>query len=354
MKALVFNGPGKIVYEDFPDPIIEDDRNLIIQVTKCSICGSDLHPYHGDKIGKTDYSKPMEKFCTGHEIIGEVVAVGKAVRNHKVGDKLLVAGGASCGECLNCRKGKGNICTGYTKGKMSTAYGISPNLQGGHADYLQVYNADLSSMKIPDGVSDEQAILLTDALATGYYGVQMAGVKPGDTVAVLGQGPVGLMAAEAAYAAGAARVYTIEPNEVRRLKSQAFGAIPLAPDMAIPSIFEDTKRLGVDAVIDAVGKGVTINQALKLVKLGGRVSILGLIQKETAIPLFYAQMKSVTIHGGIAAVVDQWTDLLPLVQNGKIKGENVFTHHFQLKDGADAYQLFEAQADGVMKIMMTP
>ena len=82
MKALVFNGPGKIIYEDFPDPIIEDDRNLIIQVTKCSICGSDLHPYHGDKIGKTDYSKPMEKFCTGHEIIGEVVEVGKAVRNH--------------------------------------------------------------------------------------------------------------------------------------------------------------------------------------------------------------------------------------------------------------------------------
>ena len=113
-------------------------------------------------------------------------------------------------------------------------------------------------------------------------------------------------------------------------------------------------RLGVDAVIDAVGKGVTIKQALKLVKMGGRVSILGLIQKGTDVPLFYAQMKSITIHGGIAAIVDQWTELLPLVQNGKIKGDNVFTHHFQLKDGADAYKLFEAQADGVMKIMMTP
>ena len=124
--------------------------------------------------------------------------------------------------------------------------------------------------------------------------------------------------------------------------------------MAIPTILEDTKRLGVDAVIDAVGKEVTMKQALKLAKLGGRISILGIIQKGTPVPLYYAQMKSITIHGGIAAVVDQWTELLPLVQNGKIKGENVFTHHFQLKDGAEAYQLFEAQADGVMKIMMTP
>ena len=354
MKALVFNGPGKIIYEDFPDPIIEDDRNLIIQVTKCSICGSDLHPYHGDKIGKTDYSKPMEKFCTGHEIIGEVVEVGKAVRNHKVGDKLLVAGGVGCGECLNCRMGKGNICTGYAKGKAGTAYGISAQFHGGHADYLQVHHADLSSIKIPDGVTDEQAILLTDALATGYYGVKMATVKAGDTVAVIGQGPVGLMAAEAAYAAGASKVYTIEPNEARRLKSKAFGAIPLAPEMAIPTIMEDTKRLGVDAVIDAVGKEVTLKQGLKLAKMGGHLSILGLIQKGTPVPLFYAQMKSITIHGGIAGIVALWPDLLPLVQNGRIKGENVFTHHFDLKDGADAYKLFETQGDGVMKIMMTP
>ena len=354
MKALVFNGPGKIIYEDFPDPKIEDDRNLIIEVKKCSICGSDLHPYHGDKIGTRDYSKPMPKFCTGHEIIGEVVELGKAVRNHKVGDKIMLEGGKGCGECLPCRMGHNNHCEGYTKGKAATAYGISPALHGGHADYLQVFNADIGAMSIPDGVSDEQAVLLTDALATGYYGVKMANIKAGDTVAVIGQGPVGLMAAEAAYASGAARVYTIEPNDFRRSKSKAFGGIPLKPEEAIPIIFEETKGLGVNAVIDAVGKGVTIKQAMKLAKLGGYVAILGIIQKETTIPLFYSQMKSITIHGGIAGVAGLWSELLPLVQNGKIKGNNVFTHHFDLKDGAKAYEIFEAQTDGVMKIMMTP
>ncbi len=354
MKALVFNGPGKINYEDFPDPSIDDDRNLIIQVTKCSICGSDLHPYHGDKIGKKDYSQPTEKFCTGHEMIGEVVEVGKAVKNHKVGDKIMVEAGAGCGECQNCIKGKTNLCTGYTVGKIATAYGLTANLQGGHADYFQVHNADIGALKIPDDVTDEQAILLTDALATGYYGVKNANIKKGDVVAVIGQGPVGLMAAEAAYAVGASKVYTIEPNESRRFKSKNFGAIPLAPDEAVPTIMEETKRLGVDAVIDAVGKSVTIKQAIKMAKFGGRVSILGIIQPDTAIPLFYPQMKSITIHGGIAGIAELWTDLLPLVQQGKIKGENVFTHQFDLKDGAEAYRLFEAQEDGVMKVMMTP
>ncbi len=212
----------------------------------------------------------------------------------------------------------------------------------------------LEQKKIPEGVTDEQAVLLTDALATGYYGVKMANVKAGDTVTVIGQGPVGLMAAEAAYAAGAAKVFTIEPNVVRRSKSKSFGAVPLDPDVAVRSIYEDTKGIGVDAVIDAVGKENTIKQALKLTRMGGRISILGIIQKETTIPLFYAQMKSITIHGGIAGVSNLWTDLLPLIQYGKIKAENVFTHHFSLSDGAEAYRLFEAQADGVMKIMMTP
>ncbi len=354
MKALVFNGPGQIIYEDFPDPKIDDDRNLIIQVKKCSICGSDLHPYHGDKIGRADYSKPVEKFCTGHEIIGEVVEIGKAVRNHKVGDNILIEGGVGCGDCVNCRKGSANICTAYAQGRIGTAYGLSAKLQGGHSEYFQVHNADLGAMKIPAGISDEQAILLTDALATGYYGVKTARVKAGDVVGVIGQGPVGLMAAESAYAAGASKVYTIEPNEARREKSKRFGAIPLEPEMAVPTILEDTKRLGIDAVIDAVGKATTIKQAIKLAKFGGRVSILGIIQPEATLSLYYAQMKSVTIHAGIVGISGMWTELLPLVQHGKIKGENVFTHHFDLKDGAEAYRVFESQDDGVMKIMMTP
>ncbi|RME98164.1 MAG: theronine dehydrogenase [Bacteroidetes bacterium] len=352
MKALVFNGPGKIIYEDFPDPRLEDDRNMIIAVKKCSICGSDLHPYHGDHIGPRDYSQPMEPFCTGHEMIGEVVEVGKAVRKHRVGDLVMVEAGRGCGECLPCRRGQINLCTGYARGIIATAYGLSAELHGGHAHYVQVYNADLGAQRIPDGLTEEQAVLLTDALPTAYYGVKQAKVRAGDTVVVIGQGPVGLMAAEAAYAVGAARVYTVEPNPARRAKSAAFGAIPLAPEVAVPTILQDTKGVGVDAVIDAVGKEVTIRQALKLTRMGGHVAIVGIIQQDTAVPLFYSQMKSITIHTGIVGIASLWPELLPLLQHGRLKGENVFTHYFDLKDGAEAYRLFAAQADGVMKVML--
>ena len=350
MKALVFNGEKKIQYESFDDPKIQDDGNVIIQVQRCSICGSDLHMYHGDRIGPHDYSKPMERFCTGHETIGEVVEVGKAVRNHKVGDRILVAGGVGCGECRRCRMGQFNQCEGRGLG----AYGTHPGLHGGHAEYLQVYNADLGAAPIPDGVSDEQAILLTDALATGYYGVKTADVQPGDRVAVIGQGPVGLMAAEAAMAVGASRVYAIDPVFERREMAARFGATPLAPDEAKAQIREDTAGLGVDVVIEAVGVGPTLQQAFSVCRQGGRVSILGILQASTPVPMHYAQMKSIRVHAGVAGVADSWAELIPLVQAGRINGDGVFTHYFSLSEGAEAFRLFDAHEDGVMKVMMTP
>lgn len=350
MKALVFHGAGDIQYGSFEDPKITDDASLIIKVEQCSICGSDLHMYHGGRLGPLDYSQPMEHFCTGHEAIGEVVETGSAVRSHKVGDRILVAGGAGCGECKRCRAGQLNQC----EGAGGMAYGISPGLQGVHADYLQVAHADIGATKIPGGVTDEQAILLTDALATGYYGVKMAGVKPGDSVAVIGQGPVGLMAAECAMAVGASRVYCIDPQEVRRNQALSFGGIPLHPDQALDKIKHDTKGIGVDAVVEAVGVGPTLKQALKLVRRGGRMSILGMIQADVVMPFYIAQAKSVTVHAGTAGVADLWDELVPLVQGGRIKGDGVFTHYFSLSEGAEAFRLFDAREDGIVKAMLTP
>lgn len=355
MKALVFNGPRDIRYESFDDPVIQDERNLVIEVTRCSICGSDLHMYHGDRIGKTDYSQPIARFCTGHETIGEVVETGRGVHRHKVGDRIVVAGGAGCGSCRRCLLGQGNLCEAYRTGAPhSTAYGISPALNGGHAEYLEVFNADLTATTIPEGVSDEQAILLTDAMATGYYGVKMSSVGPGDTVAVIGQGPVGRMAAEAALAVGASCVYAIDPQEERRNAALSFGAIPLHPDEAVQRAYEDTKGLGVDSVIEAVGVGQTLSQAVKLARVGGRLSVLGILQADTSMPLQKVQGKSLVVHMGIAGIVDSWPELIPLIQSGRIRGENVFTHNFNLADGAEAYRMFEAQEDGVMKVMITP
>ncbi len=354
MKALVFNGPKQIDYETFDDPIISAPRNLIIKVTKCSICGSDLHPYHGQKIAKTDYSKPVERFCTGHEMIGEVMEIGKDVLQHKIGDKILISGGRGCGECRPCQMGQVNHCLGYIKGNAATVYGISHKLNGGHAEFFEVHNADLGSIGIPDGINDEQAILLTDALSTGYYGVKMSKVKPGSTVAIFGQGPVGYMAAESAFAAGAAKVFAIEPVAFRRKKSSMLGTIALHPDEAVRTIMETTKGVGVDSVIDAAGKEASLKFAAKIVRLGGNISVLGILQPGIQVPLNYLQLKSVNLHAGITGIVDLWPELLPLVQNGKIKGEGVFTHQFKLSQGSEAFKVFDAMEDDILKVMITP
>ena len=354
MKALVFRGPKQIEYSTFEDPKITDSNNLVIKVQRCSICGSDLHMYHGGRIGKTDYSQPIEPFCSGHENIGEVMEVGSDVKTHRVGDRVLVSGGAGCGKCRRCRAGQFNLCEGWVHGHTSTAYGIGPELNGGHAEYLEVKNADLGARVIPEGLSDELAVLLTDALATGYYGVVSCNVAPGDTAAVIGQGPVGTLAAEAAKAVGAKTVYAIDPVVSRRERALTFGGVPLHPDEALARIREDTLGLGVDAVIEAVGVGPTLKQAMKMVRLGGRISILGILQADTPIPMHIAQGKSVQVHAGIAGVADSWDTLMPLVQSGAIKAEGVFTHQFDLADGAAAYQAFDEQADNMMKVLMTP
>jgi len=351
MKALVFNGKKDISYESFEDPKLNSQANVIVQINACSICGSDLHIYHGGKLATYDYSQPMPRFCVGHEGIGEIVEVGKDVRSHQVGDKVLMSAGIGCGQCDTCLAGAINLCK-----RVSNAgcYGIDSELNGCQAELLEAHNADITVSKIPEGVSDEQALLLTDALATGYYGVKMTQVNAGDTVVVIGQGPVGRMAAEAAIAIGASRVYCIDPVEHRRDSAALFEGVGLHPDEAVNKIREDTKGLGVDCVIEAVGRPETINMSIKLARPGGRVSILGMMQAGSRVPMEYAQAKSLTVHAGLSGIVNLWPELIPLVSSGKIKGEGVFTHEFSMSEGAAAYEMFSSQADNVTKILITP
>lgn len=354
MKALVFHGPKDIRYEDFPDPGLSSPHHAIIEVSHCSICGSDLHLYHGEKVGQMDFSMPQPQFCVGHETIGKVVEIGKSVKNLRVGDRLLVAGGAGCGLCKFCKAGDLRRCT---SDRPAMVYGFSPYLNGGQADYLEVFAADNAAMKIPDGVSDEQALLMTDAAATGHFGLVGSRFEPGDSVAVIGQGPVGLMAAEVAMALGASRVFTIDPIKARRELSRGFGATPLHPDEARNVIMEETGGVGVDRVVEAVGLPDTITQSIRLVRPGGGVGIVGIVLDGDwgAVPfLRRAQGKSVSVMAGIANILDSWPTLMDLFDQGRIKGDGVFTHSFDLKDGADAYTLFDERADGVVKIMIKP
>ena len=344
MKALVFHGTRDIRFEEYPDPSLTFDHAVILRVSHCSICGSDLHIYHGDKIGKTDYSAGVEPFCVGHEFIGEVVDKGTEVHRFSVGDRVIAAGGSGCGECSACISRVGRCA-------KSTAFGLSTRLQGGQAEFVQVPNADLTLMKIPDGVSDDQAILLTDALATAHFGVGRADVSPGSHVAIVGLGPIGLLGVELAFTRGAAVVFAIDPVETRRRHAESLGAIALAPDDAREHIRHHTKGSSCDSIFEASGARAAIGLVPSLARHGATASFIGLPQGDTAIPMRDIIYRNLTVRAGIANVVAQWADLVPLLQNGRIKGEGIFTHRMNLSDGAEGYRMFDAREEGVMKIM---
>ena len=222
MQALVFNGPRDIRYERYADPELGSANSAIIRVESCSICGSDLHMYHGAHIGQTEYSADSPKFCCGHEFIGEVVETGPEVHGFRVGDKVLAAGGTGCGTCAMCRTGRSAAC------RQATAFGIGPGLQGGQAEYVNVPNAD-AVLYSRDGLSEEQSLLLTDAMATAYFGLTRSEPQPGGTVAVVGLGPIGIISVELAFILGAARVFAVDPVESRRAMAARLGAETLAP-----------------------------------------------------------------------------------------------------------------------------
>ena len=349
MKALVFNGPRDIRYEGYDDPELTIDNGVILKVNKCSICGSDLHIYHGDQIGGrngSDYSKDLETFCVGHEFIGEIVDTGSDVHGFKVGDRVLSAGGTGCGKCKTCRMGKGMYC------KHATAFGLSSSLNGGQADYVEIPNADGTLMAIPDGISDDQAMLLTDAMATAAFGLNNAGLKPGQTIAVVGLGPIGLIGVELALLRGASRVFAIDPVGARRDHAAKLGATALAPGKeATQTIIEQT-RGGVNCVFEASGAKAAVDNVIPLARMGGSLSFIGLPQPGTDLPLNMILFKGLTVRAGVAPVQQLWPELVPLLQQGRLKTKGLFSHRMDLSDGAEAYRLFDAREDNVLKIML--
>lgn len=344
MKALVFHGPRDIRYEFYPDPTLTIANAVILKVTKCSICGSDLHIYHGDRIGKTDFATDAQPFCVGHEFIGEVVETGKDVFHFAKGDRVISAGGSGCGTCDACQSRVGRC-------KNSTAFGLTAELQGGQAEFVQVPNADVTLMKIPEGVSDDQAVLLTDALATAHFGVSRADITAGDRVAVVGLGPIGLLGIELAFINGASVVFAIDPVDARRQQATALGAIALHPDDARRTISEITKGRNCDRVFEASGARASIELVPKLLRHGGNASFIGLPQGGTGFPMHQMMYRNLTVRAGIANVTAQWADLVPLLQSGRIKGDNIFSHRMPLSEGTDGYRIFDAREDGVLKIM---
>ncbi len=345
MKALRYYGARDVRYEAMDDPTPQSDRDAIVKVTACSICGSDLHIYHGHGFSEDT------GFCVGHEAVGEVVEVGRGVHRLKVGDKVMIPAAVGCGACRSCLAGNVANC----EFNAGACYGLSAKLQGSQAEAVRVPAADVNAVPVPEGVSMEQALMMTDALATAWFGARNADIRPGSSVAVIGLGPIGLMAVDSAFVMGAHVVYAIDPIAERRAMAEASGAIALHPDEALERIKQDTHGNKLDCVVEVVGSDATVDFALRLVKRRGTVSVIGVQQsRRFAFPLERAFAAGLTFRIGTCSVPEELPALFPLVQSGRLRPEKYVSHRMPLSEGAEAYRLFEAREAGALKMVLTP
>lgn len=342
MKALRYYGARDIRYETADDPVIEASGDAIVKVDKCSICGSDLHIYHGE--GFSDETG----FCVGHEAVGEIVEVGRDVSRVKVGDKVIIPASAGCGKCRSCISGDVMAC----ETASFACYGLSSALQGSQAEAVRVPGADYNTAKLPEGVSSDQALLMTDALATAWFGARKANIKRGGTVAIIGLGPIGLMAVECAFVMGAARVFAIDLVEERRAIARELGAETPNPENAKEIIAEITSGRMCQSVIEAVGHASTINMAIRLAGFRGTVSVIGVNQdKDFNFPMARAFGAGLDFHIGTCSVPEEWPELIPLIQSGRLNPQRFISHRMKLEDGAAAYEMFDRREDGVLKVV---
>ncbi|MDQ0303622.1 zinc-dependent alcohol dehydrogenase [Ancylobacter polymorphus] len=389
MKALTWHGKGDIRCESVPDPTIEDARDAIIKVTACAICGSDLHIYggiipgmqHGDVIG--------------HETMGEVVEVGAGNGKLKVGDRVVVPFTISCGECFFCKRGYFSGCerTNPDRAKAMKLWGNSPGglfgyshllggYAGGQAEYLRVPYADVGPIKVPDSLTDEQALFLSDIFPTGYMAAEFCDIQPGDTIAIWGCGPVGQMAIRSAFLLGAERVIAIDTVPERLAMARAGGAVTLDfhEEDIYDRLMELTRGRGADACIDAVGTEAdatasadsvvdrvktalfmgtdrphVLRQAIHCCRNFGTVSIVGVyggfLDK---VPMGSAINRGLRFRMAQTPVQHYLAPLMERIEKGEIDPSFVITHRASLEDGPDLYKSFRDKQDGCIKVVLKP
>ncbi|MEB3020107.1 alcohol dehydrogenase catalytic domain-containing protein [[Mycobacterium] crassicus] len=341
MRSVVIDAPGSVRVDTRPDPGLPGADGAVVAVTATAICGSDLHFYEGDY-------PLVDPVPLGHEAIGTVVEVGSAVGSVRVGDRVMVSSVAGCGHCAGCATHDPIRCH---SGPQIFGSGM---LGGAQSELLAVPGADFQLARIPDGISVEQALLLTDNLATGWAAAQRADIPIGGTVAVTGLGAVGLCAGISALFLGAATVLGVDPVAQRRDRAATMGMIPVEPSTTAAAM-ELTGGRGVDAVIDAVGSDTTMADALTAVRAGGTVSVVGVHDLQPfPFPALAALIRSVTLRMTTAPVQQTWPQLVPLLQSGRLKVDGIFTTEMALDDAADAYRAVAARSGDVVKVILTP
>ena len=346
MKALVFGGAGERSWDSVSDPGIAEPTDVIVKVDATTICGTDLH------ILKGDVPTVTEGRVLGHEAVGTVVETGAAVAGLKEGDRVLVPAITSCGRCAPCKHGMAAHCEAV--GGIGWIFGHL--IDGVQAEYARVPYAETSVHLLPEGASDEQVLFLSDILPTGYeIGVQNGGVGPGDTVAVVGAGPVGLATMMTGAIAGASRIIAVDLAASRLKHAEAFGATHtvLGGEGAEERIDEITGGEGVDVAIEAVGIPATFDLCTRIVKPGGTVANIGVHGAPTTLHLEDLWIKNITITTGLVSGSTVPT-LLQLVRDGRIAPEKLGTHRFALGDIMDAYDVFAAADENdALKVVLT-
>jgi len=348
MKAATYHGVRDIRVETVPDPKIQDSNDVIVRVTKSAICGSDLHLYRG--------RVPIDEgFVVGHEFMGVIEDVGRSVNYFTKGDKVLVPFMIGCGVCVNCRNHVPASCTGgggcFGFGK---AWG---DLPGGQAEYVRVPFADASLEKAPEGIPDEKILFLGDIFSTGYFCAEWANIKPGYTVAVFGDGPIGLFAVASARLFGPALIITVGRHDYRLDVAKKMGSdigINSHKENAVEKILEITSGRGVDAVLECIGSDETLLDAFKIVRPAGTISFVGLFVQPVAIPMLDFYLKDLTLRGGICSAKNYITKLMPLVERGKIDTTAVITHDLPLSDTPRGYKLMDSKEENAIKVVLTP
>jgi 2-desacetyl-2-hydroxyethyl bacteriochlorophyllide A dehydrogenase len=344
MRAVTFQAPGEIRVDEKPEPELEAPGEAIVRVEASGVCGSDLHIYHGRVAIEPG-------FTIGHEYVGTVNAVGDGVSSVAEGDRVLGTYCTACNECFFCRRGDFHKCD---SGRVFGHGKLLGELQGAQAELLLVPSADLALRKVPPGMSDEVALFAGDVMGTGYHAVTETGVGEGDVAAVLGLGPVGLCAVQAALAAGAERVIAVDSVPERLEMARSFGAEPvhLTDEDPKEAAKSATEGRGVDAAIDAVGHPDAFDLACRMTRKCGTVSATGVYAERMEVHMGVVWIKALTVKTGHANVIKHVDPVLAALSDGRLDPSPLVTHHMKLDEAPEAYEIYDRRE--ALKIVLTP
>ncbi len=344
MRAVTFQAPGEVQVDEVPEPELLAADDAIVRVEASGICGSDLHIYHGRV-------QIEPGFVIGHEFVGEVIAAGDEVTRVAVGDRVLGTYGTACGKCFFCLREEFHKCD------EARVYGHGAtlgSLQGAQAEQVLVPHANLTLRQVPDGLSDEVALFAGDVMGTGFHAINSRPLAEGETAAILGMGPVGLCAVQAAKAAGASEVVAIDTVEDRLKMAESFGATPVHLTEQSPR--DEVKKLtegrGVELAVDAVGHPDALDLALRLARKAGTVSATGVYAERAEVHMGVLWIKAITLTSGHANVIKHLDRVLELITAGKLDPAPLVTHHMKLDEAPEAYRVYDNRE--ALKIVLTP